>query len=83
MNTGYPGEDALKRQLDGELRLVHEAILLVAAHGAPRVLVAGLRLGAQILGPARRLADGAGVRLVPLWTADGERLDIRIEAVPA
>lgn len=80
MDTAIPGDDALTRQLDGELRLVHEAILLVAARGAPRVLVAGLRLGAQILAPARVLADAEGVRLVPLWTGDEHRLDIRIEA---
>jgi len=80
METTFPDEDALKRQLDGELRLVHEAILLVAAEGSPRVLVAGLRLGAQILAPAQRLAQASGVRLVPLWSADEAHLDIRIEA---
>jgi hypothetical protein len=79
MNNGYTGEEALTRQLDGELRLVHEAILLVAAHGATSVLVAGLRLGVQVLGPARRMAEASGVRLVPLWTADEEHLDIRVE----
>ena len=79
METGISGDGALMRQLDGELRLVHGAILMVATKGAPRVIVVGLRLGAQVLGPARRLADASGVRLVPLWTADEERLDIRVE----
>ena len=79
MKTGISGDDALTKQLDGELRLVHEAILMVAAKGAPRVVVVGLHLGAQVLGPARRLAEASGVRLVPLWTADEERLDIRVE----
>ena len=82
MNHGYTGDDALTRQLAGELRLVHEAILLVAARGAPRVLVAGLRLGSQVLVPARRLAEACGVRLVPLWAADEEHVAIRVEAVP-
>jgi hypothetical protein len=80
MGTGTSDDGALTRQLDGELRLVHEAILLVAANGAPSVVVVGLRLGAQVLDPARRLAEGSGVRLVPLWTTDEEHLDIRIEA---
>ena len=80
MDTATPADDALTRQLDGELRLVHEAILLVAANGATRVLVAGLRLGTQILAPASVLAEASGVRLVPLWTADEHRLDIRVEA---
>jgi hypothetical protein len=83
MKEALSHDDALARQLDGELRLVHEAILLVAARGAPRVLVAGLGLGSQVIVPARRLAEASGVRLVPLWTADGERVDIRVEAVPA
>ena len=80
MKTISPNEDALARRLDNELRLVREAILLVAAKGAPRVLVAGLSLGAQLLPPSRDLAEASGVLLVPLWTADEERLDIRIEA---
>jgi hypothetical protein len=83
MKMAFTGDEALARQLDGELRLVDEAILLVAAHGAPRVLVAGLCLGAQVLGPSRRLADASGVRLMPVWAADGERVDICIEAAPA
>ena len=80
MEAGISDDGVLTRQLDGELRLVHEAILMVATKGAPRVVVAGLRLGAQVLDPARRLAEASGVRLVPLWTADEEHLDIRVEA---
>ena len=74
-------DDPLSRQLDGELRLVREAILLVASGGAPRVLVAGLQLGYAVLEPARRLARQSGVRLVPLWTIDEQHLDIRVEAI--
>ena len=81
MDTGTAAEDALTRQLDSELRLVHEAILMVAAKAVPRVDVAGLRLGAQIIDAAQRLAEAAGVRLVPLWSADEEHLDIRVEAL--
>jgi len=80
METRTSGAGVLTRQLDGELRLVREAILMVASRAASRVTVAGLLLGAQILGPAERLADTSGVRLIPLWSADEERLDIRVEA---
>lgn len=81
METGTAAEDALTRQLDSELRLVHEAILMVAVKAVPRVDVAGLRLGSQIIDAAQRLAEAAGVRLVPLWSADEEHLDIRVEAL--
>ena len=73
-------DDPVRQQLDGELRLVREASFLVASGGATRVLVAGLRLGHAVLGPAERLADASGVRVVPLWTTDEEHLDIRVEA---
>jgi hypothetical protein len=83
MDTISSQDEAVRRRLDGELRLVHEAILMVAARGAPRVLVAGLRLGHAVLDPARRLADEAGVTVVPLWTADEQALDILVQADPA
>ncbi|MHB8893212.1 MAG: hypothetical protein ACYC65_14345 [Candidatus Limnocylindrales bacterium] len=71
----------LARKLEGELRLIEGAILMVARKGAPRVLVAGLQLGGQVLEPAQRLAAAAGVRLVPLWTSDETLFDIRVEAL--
>lgn len=58
------------RTLDHELELVRGAIALVAAGGAPRVRLASLRFGEQLLEPARRLAAEAGVRLTPEWTSD-------------
>lgn len=79
MKTTNLGEGALARQLDGELRLVREAILMVASKGASWVVVAGLTLGPHILDSTRRLADDSGVRIVPLWTGDEDRLDIRVE----
>jgi hypothetical protein len=75
------GDDAVRRKLDRELRLVHEAIMLVAAGAATSVLVTGLRLGDAVLEPARRLAQEAGVLVVPLWTIDEQHLDIRVEAI--
>ena len=68
------------RTLDHEIGLVREAIALVAREVSPRVTVASLRLGAQLLDPARRLAAQAGVRLVPLWHADEAGVDIAIES---
>jgi hypothetical protein len=81
METDDHHADAIDRQLEGELRLVQGAILMVASNGAPEVVVAGLRLAEQVLEPARRLATSAGVRLVPLWTSDETLFDIKVEAV--
>ncbi len=65
----------------GEERLVREAILMVASHGAPRVLVAGLTFGEQILDDCRRSALEAGVRVRTRPTASEDRLDLVVEAV--
>lgn len=83
MEQGSPGDAELARQLERELRLVHEGILLVASGATPSVLIAGLRLGEAILEPARTLAREAGVRVVPQWFADERGLDIRVEGVSA
>ncbi len=80
MGARTASDDALREQLDGELRLVREAILFVASGGAPRVTVAGLRLGEAILDAARSLAADAGVQIVPLWAPDDGRVGIRVEA---
>ena len=71
--------DEVARTLEHEMRLVREAIALVASGGAPRVIVASLRLGGQLIDPGRRLAAESGVRLVPLWHADEHGVDIAIE----
>jgi hypothetical protein len=81
MEPRTPWDDALRDQLDGELRLVKEAILLVASRGAPRVTVAGLRLGEAILDATRRLGADEGVRIVALWGTDEGSVDIRVEAI--
>lgn len=79
---GTDGSDPIvQRQLDGELRLVREAILMVSAKGAPAVLVAGLGLGEAVLDATRRLALESGVRVLPMWTADERHVDIRVEAL--
>ena len=70
------------RTLEQEIDLVREAILMVEARRAPRVVVAGIRFGEALLAPAQALATEAGVRLVPLWMPDDAGLDIAIEQIP-
>lgn len=66
-------------KLEHEMTMIREAVAMVASGGAPRVTVAGLRFGEELLGPARRLAAGQGVRIVPLFTADEQGADLRVE----
>jgi hypothetical protein len=76
-------EDQVARRvpatLDHEMRLIREAIAMVARGRAPRVVLAGITFGETLLDPARRLALEAGVRLVPLWRADEAGADIAVE----
>lgn len=65
----------------GEERLVREAILLVASHGAPRVLVAGIAWGEVVLDRCRRPALEVGVRLIARATARGDRFDVLVEVI--
>ena len=69
------------RTVELELRLVRDAIGLVASGRSRRVVVAGLRLGDAILGQAEDLAREAGVRVVPLWTTDEASTDMAVERV--
>jgi hypothetical protein len=71
--------DAAIRTLDHELRLIDDAIHLVHGGGAPRVVVSGLRFGEELIGRARERAQQAGLRAVPLWSADEAGADIAIE----
>jgi hypothetical protein len=74
--------DAVPVRLEHEVALIRDAIALVASGGAPRVVVAGLKLGDALLPTARRMADQAGVRIVPLWRADEAGLDVAVERLP-
>jgi hypothetical protein len=55
-----------------ELGIVEGCIAMIAAGAAPRLVVGGLRFGAELLEPAGRLAVKAGVRVIPVWTAEDE-----------
>jgi hypothetical protein len=78
-DTQHPITSGMHSAVERELRMVENAIAVVAAGGAPRVTVAGLSLAEAILPVARTLAEDAGVRLVPLWHPDDAGLDITIE----
>jgi hypothetical protein len=74
--------EAVPVTVEHEATLIRDAIALVASGGAPRVVVAGLRLGDALLPTARRMALEAGVRIVPLWRADEAGLDVAVERLP-
>jgi hypothetical protein len=69
------------RTLEIEMRLVRDAIAMVASGGSPRVVLAGLRFGEALLVSGRLQATEAGVRLVPLWMPDDAGADIAVERI--
>lgn len=71
--------ERVPRTLDQEFELVRDAIAMVASGAAPRVTVASLHFGEELLEAGRRLAAASGVRIVPLWTADEAGADIAVE----
>jgi hypothetical protein len=71
--------DTVRARLDHEHRLVSEAIFLVSSGASPRVTVAGLRYGEQILEAVRPLAAARRVRLIPIWTTDESGADVQVE----
>ena len=74
-----PDNDAAPAILEHEMKLVREAIAMVAAGGSPRVTVAGIWFGDNILDAARGWAAEAGVRITPLWRTDEAGVDISVE----
>ena len=67
--------------LEIELRLVQEAVRMVASGAARRVVLAGLQFANELLGEAGDSALEAGVRLAPLSRPDGTGVDIAVEVV--
>jgi hypothetical protein len=75
--------DATAQVLDRELDLVSTAISMVSSGAAPRVRLAGLRFGEQLLDEAMLLARSAGVRVTPLWPgADDDGVGLSMERAP-
>jgi hypothetical protein len=73
--------DPVVSTLDQELELVRTSIAMVESGGAPRILLGSLRFGEQLIEPARRLALGTHVRIVPLWTTDEAGAGIAVERI--
>jgi hypothetical protein len=66
--------------LEREMRLLREAIAMVAGGGAPRVILVGLRFGDRMLDPAQRIALEAGVAVTPMWRL-GAGADLSVERI--
>jgi hypothetical protein len=81
MDSLSTGSSGVGPTLEREMNLVRDAILLVASGATPRVVLAGLAFGEELLSPARGLAAEAGVRLVPLWMPEDAGADIAIERI--
>jgi hypothetical protein len=66
---------------EGEERLVRGAIMMVATSGSPRVMVAGIAFGDQIVDRCKRAALEAGVRVISKRAVGTDRLDLVVEAI--
>ena len=75
------GDDPTVRSLQHELELVQGAIAMVASGGSPRVSIGGLAFGEELLEPARQMAREAGVKVVPLWSADEQGAGLTVERI--
>jgi hypothetical protein len=76
-----PSARAARRAEERELRLAREAIAMVASGAAPRVVIAGIRYGEEILDAARRLALTSGVRVNPLRQSGTGRPALVVEPI--
>jgi hypothetical protein len=75
------GPDEAGGPLEIELRLVREAVWMVASGAARRVVLAGLRFANDLLGSAGEAVLEPGVRLRPLWRRDESGVDIAVEGI--
>jgi hypothetical protein len=64
-----------------ELRMVREAIALVASGASRHVVVAGISRGEQILEAARRLGLESGVRVNRLPQPEAKGADLAVEPI--
>jgi len=72
---------AIVRQQERELRMAREAIALVASGVSPRVVIAGIRYGDEILESARRLGLDSGVRVNPIRQPQRQAADLVVEPI--
>ena len=61
--------------------MAREAIALVASGVSPRVVIAGIRYGDEILDSARRLGLDMGVRVNPLREPPRDKADLVVERI--
>ncbi len=57
-------------RVDTELRMIVDAVELVRSGASARVTLGGLQFGDQLLVRARKLAESAGLRVVPVYATD-------------
>ncbi|HXX61882.1 MAG TPA: hypothetical protein VEI48_11430 [Candidatus Sulfotelmatobacter sp.] len=69
-----------RRAIVREMRLVEQAIALVASGGAPRVTVGGLTFGAQILPQVASLAQRQQVQVHELWSPWSDICQVEVRA---
>jgi hypothetical protein len=63
-------DPALTWRVDTELRMIADAVELVRSGASARVTLGGLQFGDQLLTRARKLAESAGLRVVPVYATD-------------
>ena len=61
--------------------MAREAIALVASGVSPRVVIAGIRYGDEILESARRLGLDSGVRVNPIRQPQRQAADLVVEPI--
>jgi hypothetical protein len=64
-----------------EMRMVREAIAMVASGASPRIVVAGISRGEQILDACRRLGLESGVRVNRLPQPEAKGTDLTVEPI--
>jgi len=62
------------------MNLIRSAIAMVASGQSQRIVVASLHFGQELLEPARQIASGVGVQVVPLWSIDDSGTSLAVEA---
>jgi hypothetical protein len=75
-------DEALRTEIDRELRLVDAAIAMVRRGAARRVTVANLPLGTLVLEAAVARANQHRLRVTPVWSTDDSPCALIVDADP-